>query len=152
MTDESLPSTRLSTKRSLFITLGVVLFVILVAGFKSLAEEHQWLSVAPVSTRLEALREQGRPVVVFFHSPACSSCKQVQQTLAAVYPAYRETVFLLDVDTTDTRERELVERTGVQITPTLLLVNASGAEKLLVGEISTADLRAELDALAGGVP
>ncbi len=152
MTDESLPSTRMSKKRSLFITLGVVLFVILVAGVKALAEEHHWLSVAPVTTRLEALREQGQPVVVFFHSPACSSCKQVQQTLAAVYPAYRETVFLLDVDTTDTRERELVERTGVQITPTLLLVNASGAEKLLVGEISSADLRAELDALAGGVP
>jgi len=76
----------------------------------------------------------------------------VKASLDEVYPAFKNAVTMLDVDVTDMRERELVERTGVQTTPTLLLVDASGVEKLIVGEISPQDLRAELEALVGGAP
>lgn len=152
MTDDCVKAQNKKKLRSTLIVLGVVLFVVLVAVFKNLAAERKWLTSEPVASRLEAYRAAGQPVLVFFHSPDCSSCLVVQQSIDEVYPEFKNTVALLDLDVTDERERDLVERTGVQTTPTLLLVNAGGSEKLIVGEISPADLRAELDTLAGGTP
>jgi len=152
MTDDCVKAQNKKRLRSTLIVLGVVLFVVLVAVFKNLATERKWLSSEPAASRLEAYRAAGQPVLVFFHSPDCSSCLVVQQSIDEVYPEFKNKVALLDLDVTDKRERDLVERTGVQTTPTLLLVDDSGVEKLIVGEISPADLRAELNTLAGGTP
>ena len=138
--------------RSWLIILGVIAFVALVAFFKDMAERRDWLNSVPAAARLQQLQASVEPALVYFHSPDCSSCNQVKASLDEVYPAFRDNVTMLEVDVTDMRERELVERTGVQTTPTLLLVNASGVEKLIVGEISPQDLRGELEALIGGAP
>ena len=106
----------------------------------------------PVTARLEELRADGKPAVVYFHSPDCSACEQVQASLDEVYPEFNYTVALLDVDVTNLRYRDLVNQAGVQTAPTLLLLDAGGGEKLIVGEISPRDLRAELEVLAGGAP
>jgi thiol-disulfide isomerase/thioredoxin len=152
MPDDYVKAQNKKRLRSTLIVLGVVLFVILVAVFKNLAAERKWLFSEPAAPQLEEYRAAGQPVLVFFHSPDCSSCNQVQQSIDEVYPEFKNTVALLDLDVTDKRERDLVERTGVQTTPTLLLVDDSGVEKLIVGEISPADLRAELNTLVGGTP
>ncbi len=152
MTDDCVKVQNKKRLRSILIVLGVVLFVVLVAVFKNLAAERKWLTSESVVSQLEEYRAAGQPVLVFFHSPDCSSCLVVQRSIDEVYPEFKNTIALLDLDVTDKRERDLVERTGVQTTPTLLLVNAGGSEKLIVGEISPADLRAELDTLAGGTP
>jgi len=138
--------------RSWLIVLGVIIFVALVALLKNKGDTNQWLYTEPVTARLEELRAAGSPVVVYFHSPDCSSCKQVQASLDEVHPEFKNIVTLLDVDVTNLRYRDLVNQAGVQTAPTLLLVNASGEEKLIVGEISPQDLRAELALLAGGAP
>lgn len=138
--------------RSWLIVAGVILFVTLVGLLKNRADMSQWLYTEPVTARLEQLRADGTPVAVFFHSPDCSSCKQVQASLNAVYPEFKDSVALLDLDVTNLRYRDLVNQAGVQTAPTLLLVNATGEEKLIVGEISPEALRAELAALVGGAP
>lgn len=136
--------------RSWLIVLGVIVFVTLVGLIKNRIDVSKWLYTEPVTARLEQLRAEGTPVVVFFHSPDCSSCKQVQASLNAVYPEFKDSVALLDLDVTNLRYRDLVNQVGVQYAPTLLLVNAAGEEKLIVGEISEQALRTELETLAGG--
>ncbi len=138
--------------RSWLIILGVVVIVALVAVLKETADTRNWLNREPAAAKLVVHRAAGDAVVVFFHSPDCSSCEQVRSSLDAVYPEFKNSVVLLDVDVTEMRERPLVEQIGVQTAPTLLLVNANGEEKMIVGEISPQDLRAELSALAGGTP
>lgn len=138
--------------RSWLIVLGVIAFVALIAVLKDAAKARNWLNSEPAAARLSEYRAAGKPVIVFFHSPDCSSCEQVQASLDEVYPEFKDSVVLLDADVTDMRERALVEQVGVQTAPTLLLVDASGAEKVIVGEISPQDLRTELSALAGGTP
>jgi len=138
--------------RSILITLSVILFVVLVALFKNMAAERRWLNLEPVAEQVAAYRAGGQPLVVYFHSPDCSSCDQVQQALDQVYPEFKDTIALLDVDVTNRRERPFVDAAGVQVTPTLLFIDSSGAEKLFAGEIDHDILRAELSTLAGGAP
>ncbi len=138
--------------RSILITLAVILFVVLVALLKNMAAERRWLRLEPVADQVAALKAAGSPLVVFFHSPDCSSCAQVQDALDRVYPEFNDSIALLDLDVTNRRERPFVEANGVITTPTLLFINSSGAEKLFTGEISPEALRAELTALAGGTP
>ena len=147
MTDQT--NTR---KRSMLITLSVIIFVVLVAVLKNMAAERRWLNLEPVAEQIAAYRAGGQPLVVYFHSPDCSSCDQVQQALDQVYPEFKDSVALLDVDVTNRRERLFVEATGVQTTPTLLFIDSGGVEKLFVGEISPDALRAELSTLAGDTP
>lgn len=149
--DTSLAIERKKT-RSWLIVLGVLAFVVLIALVKGAVEKRGWLYTEAVTAQLEESRAAGSPVVVYFHSPDCSSCKVVQASLDAVYPGFEDTVKLLDVDVTNLRYRDLVNQVGVQTAPTLLLVNMAGEEKLIVGEISPQDLQIELAALAGGAP
>lgn len=152
MTDEYIRTEKRKKLRSWLIVLGVIIFVAMVALLKNRVDMSKWLYTEPVTARLEELRAAGKPVVVYFHSPDCSSCKVVQASLDEVHPEFKDTITLLDVDVTNLRYRNLVNQTGVQTAPTLLLVNAAGEEKLIVGEISPQDLRDELGALAGGEP
>ncbi len=138
--------------RSILITLAVILFVVLVALLKSSAAERRWLRMEPLADQVSAYRAAGQPLVVYFHSPDCSSCAQVKEALDEVYPEFNNTVALLDLDVTNRRERAFVDASGVITTPTLLFIYSSGAEKRITGEISPEALRAELTALAGGTP
>ncbi len=145
---EHLPSKR----RSILISLGVIVFVVLVALVKSQAAERRWLLSEPAAARVEALRAEGRPVVVFFHSPDCRSCEVVQQSLDQVYAEFEKTIELLDVDVTNQRERTFIDESGVKTAPTLLLIDRSGAEKLVAGEINAEEMYLLLSALSGGAP
>ena len=78
--------------------------------------------------------------------------RRVQTALEQVYPEFESDIMLLDVDVTNRSERSFVETSGVITTPTLLFISPDGRENLFVGEISTAQLRAELLALTGGRP
>lgn len=152
MTEDVMTTEKQKRIRSWLIVLGVILLVALVAFLKEETRSRAWLGSVPAATSLEENLSAGRPAIVFFHSPDCSSCNQVQASLDAVYPEFRDAIALLGADVTDLRERELVERVGVQTAPTLLLVDAGGNEKLIVGEISPQELRDELLLLAGGIP
>ncbi len=138
--------------RSILITLGVILFVLLVALFKTSSAQRGWLRLRPVSEQVATSKAAGQALVVYFHSPGCSSCARVQTALEQVYPEFESDIMLLDVDVTKRSERSFVETSGVITTPTLLFISPDGRENLFVGEISTAQLRAELLALTGGRP
>lgn len=152
MSDEYVIAEKRRKVRSWLIVLGVIVFVALVAVMKNLFEGSVLSINKPVSSRYAELRAASSPLVVFFHSPACSSCKQVKAALDEVYPEFADKVSLLDVDVSNMRDRELVERAGVQTAPTLLVVDAAGNEQLIVGEISPQNLRTVFKTLAGGTP
>jgi len=102
--------------------------------------------------KLDDLMSEGKPVMVFFYSDACRSCQELKAVMNEVYPDFQNSVALVEVNVYEEENQELVEQTGVQITPTTLFIDASG-HKLLVPETMTAEeLRARLAVLAGGQP
>ena len=132
----------------MLITLGVILIVALVALLKNTSADRRWLRLEPAAEQVAELKAAGQPLVVFFHSPDCSSCKQVRSALDQVYPEFKQSVVLLDLDVTNRRERPFVEASGVITTPTLLFIDRLGKEQAFVGEIDAEVLRVELAALA----
>ena len=152
MTDKTIRNEKMKRLRSWLILAGVLIFVALVALIKNVASERKWFTSELASARLEEYRAAGKPTVVFFHSPDCSACNKVQVSLNEVYPEFSDRLALLNVDVTNKRERDFVDQSGVLTTPSLLLADAAGNDRLIVGEISIVDLRTALSGLAGGNP
>lgn len=136
-----------------WLILGaVILVVILTALVKTLTAEKSTLAMEPPEQVLDRLEANGKPALVFFHSPDCRSCLQVQGSLDEVYPEFADRVTLLSLDVLEFINDALVKRTGVHTTPTLLFRDANGNEQVFSGEISVEDLRQRLSALVGGTP
>ena len=139
-------------KRNLYIIIGVVLLVAMVALVKSLTTHKPLFPTEAPEVSLQKFKDNRQPVLVYFHSPECLSCREVQGALDEVYPEFKDRIALLSLDVLDDSSEALVERTGVHTTPVLLFVDANGNETQFSGEISPADLRARLNALSGGTP
>lgn len=144
--------TRIPDKRNMLIILAVVLLVAGVAVVKTLTADKPLLTLEAPGVTLQRYKDSGQPVVVYFHSPECLSCRQVQGTLDELYPEFKERVKLISLDVLDESSEELVERTGIHTTPVLLFVDAAGHETQFSGEISPEDLRMRLSELSGGTP
>lgn len=142
----------MSKRRNLLIVLAVVLLVAGVAVVKTLTSQKPLLAVEAPEVTLQRYKDNSQPVVVYFHSPECLSCRQVQGALDEVYPDFKDQVKLLSLDVLDDTSKALVERTGIHTTPVLIFVDAAGNEAQFSGEISPADLRARLSELSGGTP
>ena len=143
---------RKNSHLTIYILGGVILLVIATALFKTIsADKRNPVTEAP-DVQLERYQAQAKPVMVFFHSPDCRSCLQVQKSIDEVYPEFKESVGLVDVAVLEPVNQDYVKRTGVHSTPTLIFIGISGTEKVVAGEISAEALRNELIALIGGTP
>lgn len=148
----TLPEKTGNNLRTWLILGAVVLVVALTALVKTLSAEKAAPPVEAPEVLLERYKASRTPVVVYFHSPECLSCNQVQGSLDEVYPEFKNRVALISLDVLEDVNDALVERTGVHTTPVLLFIDSSGNEQLFSGEISVADLRQKLSALGGGNP
>ena len=147
--EKPLPSKNL---RNWLILAAVILVVALTALVKTMTVVKNTVPVEPPEQVLERLKVNGKPALVFFHSPDCRSCLQVQGSLDEVYPEFSDQVTLLSLDVLEDSNDVLVKRTGVHTTPTLLFVDANGNEQVFSGEISAEDLQQRLSTLVGGTP
>jgi thiol:disulfide interchange protein len=101
---------------------------------------------------LDTYLAQGMPVMVYFYSDSCSSCREMETVIDEVYPPFRATVAMIEVNVYDEKNKDLIEKTGVQITPTTLFIDKTGRRLLVPEKMSAEELRTQLSALAGDQP
>ncbi len=101
-------------------------------------------------TRLNRLLDEGRPTLAFFHSNSCVQCVEMTQTIAQVFPEFATTLSLVDVDVYDQRNASLLQKARIQMIPTVIFFDHTGAGRVAVGSIPADQLRADLQELAEG--
>lgn len=102
-------------------------------------------------TQLNHLLDEGRPTLAFFRSNTCVRCIEMTRTIAQVFPEFATTVSLVDVDVYDQRNAALIQKVGIQVIPTLIFFDHTGAGQVVAGGMPADELRTELQELAQGV-
>lgn len=132
---------------------GVILLVVLILFIKpdrnssdASATGNEDLPAA----QLDLALAENRPTLAFFHSDNCYQCLVMTNTVAQVFPEFKEAVTLVDVNVYDERNNELLKRVGLQYIPTLIFYDPSGKEQVSVGVMEAENLRQTLASLAEG--
>lgn len=108
-------------------------------------------SMQTQSAPLTAIGNNGKPTVIDFWAPWCSSCKVAAPTLRSVEREYGDRVNFIMLNADDGRNREYVRLFGVDAIPHLALLSGEGdVETALIGPASRGAIRADIDALLSG--
>ena len=97
---------------------------------------------------LDQLLAAGKPILAFFHSNTCVQCVRMTEIVQQVYPDFADAVALVDVNVYDERNRDLLQRTGIRVIPTLIFIDRTGQGQGHTGVMEPDALRAELQSLA----
>ncbi len=150
----SSPSTRGASPRRprtlvlVGLFLAVVVLLLLKSRFASPAVAPT-LDQAP-AVQLAQLRATGQPTLAFFHSTTCESCVFMSETIAAVWPAFRDQVGLVDVNVYDQQNAELLQAERIRVIPTMIFIDRAGQRQVEIGPMQPEVLRQRLQALAAG--
>jgi thiol:disulfide interchange protein len=90
----------------------------------------------------------GKPVVAFFHSNNCVQCMKMIEVVEQVYPAFADTVALVDVNVYDPQTQSLLQRAGIRAIPTMIFVDAADQGQGIMGLMEPDAFRSELQRLA----
>jgi thiol:disulfide interchange protein len=107
-------------------------------------------SASTPEEQLDRLLAEGQPVLAFFHSLTCVPCLQMDGIVKEVYPDFQDKVGLVDINVYDKSNQNLLQRANLRVIPTLIFIDRTGAAKGYTGVMPADDLRAQLQALAGG--
>lgn len=99
--------------------------------------------------QLDRLLAAGQPIFAFFHSTTCKQCVEMTKIVDQVYPAFEGRVYLVDVNVYEKRNQNLLRRARLQVIPTLIFIDRSGAGRGYAGVMPADGLRSQLEALAG---
>ena len=98
--------------------------------------------------QLERLLTAGKPTVAFFHSNTCAQCVRMNEIVQQVYPDFADTVALVDVNVYDQRNQNLLQRAGIRVIPTLILIDRAQQGQSYAGVMEPDVLREQLQTLA----
>ncbi|MDX9954886.1 MAG: thioredoxin family protein [Anaerolineae bacterium] len=102
---------------------------------------------------LDRMLEAGQPIFAFFHSYTCAQCVEMDQIVQQVYPDFAGKVVLVDANVYDDANRSLLQRARIQVIPTLVFIDRTGAGEGYTGVMPAAQLEEKLTALSeGGAP
>lgn len=132
---------------TLLILGGIALLLIAVFAFKSGSDSST--PTASLETELNQALKDKRPTFVFLHSLECIPCKEMMGVVAEVYPEFKDSVVLIDVDIYDERNSNLLRRENLQSIPTLVFYDAKGQRQMFIGAMPPDQFRITLQALAG---
>eukprot|EP00571_Detonula_confervacea_P013603 CAMPEP_0172310780 /NCGR_PEP_ID=MMETSP1058-20130122/12684_1 /TAXON_ID=83371 /ORGANISM="Detonula confervacea, Strain CCMP 353" /LENGTH=292 /DNA_ID=CAMNT_0013023719 /DNA_START=196 /DNA_END=1075 /DNA_ORIENTATION=+ len=105
-------------------------------------------SMQKQSAPLTAIGNNGKPTVIDFWAPWCSSCKVAAPTLQSVEQEYGDKVNFIMVNADDGRNYPFIQLFGVDAIPHLALLSGEGdVETALIGPTSRNVIRADIDAL-----
>ena len=91
--------------------------------------------------------QEEKPIFAFFHSTNCHSCIVMMETVAQVYPEFKDDVALVDVDVYDSQNEHLLQRAGITSIPTLVLIDRKGQGTVSIGVMEAGQLRQQLNIL-----
>lgn len=101
-------------------------------------------------TQLDRLLDEGRPTLAFFHSDSCVQCVEMTRTIAQVFPEFADTLDLVDVDVYDQRNASLLQKARIQVIPTVIFFDHTGAGRVAIGSMQVDQLRTDLQELVEG--
>ena len=133
--------------------------VLIIAGILVIASVILILKNSSDSTRIQADElpetkfdrslEGKRPIFVFFHSTNCQLCIEMIQNVDKIYPEFKDSVVLVDVNVYDESNKQILLRFNIHSIPTLAFIDRNGDGKLSIGVMSPNQLRDQLLLLAG---
>lgn len=133
----------------ILILVGIVVLIVVLFIVKSQSSK----SAVPVNESAEAqidrYLEEGKPTFAFFHSTNCHSCIVMMDTVAQVYPEFKDGVALVDVNVYDPENENLLQRAGINSIPTLVFIDRDGQGKVNIGVMEADQLRQQLQILKG---
>jgi len=100
--------------------------------------------------QLARLQAAGQPVLGFYHSNNCVQCTKMMEVVAQVYPEFENSVGLVDVNVYDKANTRLLQAARIRAIPTQIFYDRTGQPKTVLGVMTAAELRQELQTLAGG--
>ncbi len=142
---------RLKKIPSLWIRLGVIILVLVVAGaiflHKITSQEPELQTAEMPEAQLDRLLEEGKPIFLFVHSNNCYSCIEMMKVVDQVYPDYAPFIEIVDVDVYDPRNANLLRRANIYAIPTQVFINRFGMGEVAMGLMKPEQLRQQLDSL-----
>ena len=121
----------------ILVGLALVIAVILVAKEKP---QVGAVSGEAPAAQLARLLEAGQPTLAFFHSNNCDSCLQMIAIVNQVYPEYKGTVSLVDINVYDPQNRSLLQAVGLQYIPTQIFYDRKGNSDTMIGVMQPEEL------------
>jgi thiol-disulfide isomerase/thioredoxin len=134
----------------ILILVGIMILVAVVFLLKNKPEDAPDLTAKAPETQLNWYLENKQPVFVFYHSTTCQTCVDMMAVVAQVYPEFKDQVGLVDVDVYQPWNQELLRYARVTNIPTQVFINEKGESQTMIGGLQPAELRAQLQVLAGG--
>ncbi len=137
------------------ILVGVAILVVILVSAKGkpsgpgLSSGTIPVSEAPEVTLDRALAAN-QPTLAFFHSLTCDSCVEMTAIVGQVYPEFRGTITLVDVNVYDDRNQALLTRARILGIPTLVFIDRTGQAQSFPGVMEAPELRQQLRTLAAG--
>jgi thiol:disulfide interchange protein len=130
-------------------------FIVLVFVVLALKDKPQQAISSPgeaplPEAQLAAALAEKRPVLAFIHSDTCVQCSMMMDTVAQVFPGFKESITLVDIDVYDPLNEPLLRRLRVRFIPTLIFYDQAGQSEMNVGVMEAEQLNQVLTALAGG--
>ncbi len=107
------------------------------------------LSDSP-EAQLDRLLAAGKPTLAFFHSNNCVQCIKMMEVVAQVYPEFKGSVALVDVNVYDKANTKLLQVAGIRAIPTQIFYDSAGKAQVVLGAMDPEEFRAYLRSLAEG--
>ena len=135
----------------IFILAGIALIITVIIIVKNQSVEQPGSTANQTAEALlDQYLEEGKPTFVFFHSNNCQSCIDMIAVVNQVYPDYKNTVALVDVNVYDPANQNLLRRANIYSIPTQVFIDRTGQGKVAMGVMTPEDFRTQLLALSKG--
>ena len=135
----------------IFILAGIALIITVIIIVKNQSVEQPGSTANQTAEALlDQYLEEGKPIFVFFHSNNCQSCIDMIAVVNQVYPDYKNSVALVDVNVYDPANQNLLRRANIYSIPTQVFIDRTGQGKVAMGVMTPEDFRTQLLALAEG--
>ena len=135
----------------IFILAGIALIITVIIIVKNQSVEQPGSTANQTAEALlDQYLEEGKQIFVFFHSNNCQSCIDMIAVVNQVYPDYKNSVALVDVNVYDPANQNLLRRANIYSIPTQVFIDRTGQGKVAMGVMTPEDFRTQLLALAEG--
>lgn len=120
----------------ILIIMGVIFLAVAVIAFKNRPQPQPetMITVRDLpEAQLESALNSGKPTLAFFHSNNCDQCITMIGNVDQVYPEFRNSVELVDIDVYNPLNDPLLEKVKLQYIPMLIFYDKTGEGKTFIG-------------------
>jgi len=100
--------------------------------------------------QLQQALAAGKPTFAFFHSNNCKQCINMMKVVDEVYPEFKDSVVLVDVNVYDKQNAKLLQVANIRGIPTQIFFDKAGQGQVVMGAMTTDSFRKQMQTLAGG--